>query len=92
MARPRIEVEIARTFQGPLVLTVEQLIARLGCSRATVFRRLSEHGYYSSYNQAGKFLTIDEVAEFDAKGLWLWRAARLRPSATTASNWRLSFA
>lgn len=76
MARPRIEVEIARTFQGPRVLTVEQLIAKLGCSRATVFRRLSEHGYYSSYNQAGKFLTIDEVAEFDAMGLWLWRAAR----------------
>jgi hypothetical protein len=76
MVRPRIEVEIARTFQGPRVLTVEQLIAKLGCSRATVFRRLSEHGYYSSYNQAGKFLTIDEVAEFDAMGLWLWRAAR----------------
>jgi len=76
MARPRIEVEIVGTFRGPRVLTVEQLLSKLGCSRATVFRRLSEHGYYSSYNQAGKFLTIDEVAEFDAMGLWLWRAAR----------------
>jgi len=76
VARPRIEVEIVRTFRGPRVLTVEQLISKLGCSRATVFRRLSEHGYYSSYNHAGKFLTIDEVAEFDAMGLWLWRTAR----------------
>lgn len=76
VARPRIEVEIVRTFRGPRVLTVEQLISKLGCSRATVFRRLGEHGYYSSYNNAGKFLTIEEVAEFDAMGLWLWRTAR----------------
>jgi len=76
MARPRLEVEIVRTFRGHRVLTVEQLLPKLGCSRATAFRRLSEHGYYSSYNHAGKFLTIDEVAEFDAVGLWLWRAAR----------------
>lgn len=76
VARPRIEVEIVRTFRGPRVLTVEQILTKLGCSRATVFRRLGEHGYYSSYNHAGKFLTIDEVADFDAQGLWLWRAAR----------------
>lgn len=76
MPRPRIEVEIVRTFRGARVLTVEQLGAKLGCSRATVFRRLSEHGYFSSYNHAGKFLTVSEVAEFDAAGLWVWKAAR----------------
>jgi hypothetical protein len=76
MVRPRIKMEIARSFRGPRVLTVEQLCEKLGCSRATVFRRLSEHGYYSSYNHTGKFLTIDEVAEFDDLGLWLWRDAR----------------
>jgi hypothetical protein len=45
-------------------------------SRSTVLRRLEEHGYYSSYNHAGRFLTIDEVAQFDAQGLWFWKAAR----------------
>ena len=45
-------------------------------SRSTVLRRLDEHGYYSSYNHSGKFLTIDEVAQFDSRGLWGWNAAR----------------
>jgi hypothetical protein len=45
-------------------------------SRATVVRRLNEHGYYSSYNQSGMYLTIDEAAEFDSRGLWLWKTAR----------------
>jgi len=76
IGRPRLEVEIPQTFRGPRVLTLPQLMGRLACSRATVFRRLREHGYYSSYNHAGRFLTIPEVAEFDARGLWFWKAAR----------------
>jgi hypothetical protein len=41
-----------------------------------VLRRLDEHGYYSSYNQSGKFVTINEVAQFDSQGLWVCNAAR----------------
>jgi len=76
MVRPRIEIEIVPIFRGPRVLTLEQLLRRLSCSRATVLRRLEEHGYHSSYNHSGKFLTIPEVADFDLQGLWLWKAAR----------------
>jgi hypothetical protein len=47
-----------------------------------VLRRLNEHGYYSSYNHSGKFLTIEEVADFDAQGLWLWKAARFSKYGT----------
>ena len=41
-----------------------------------MLRRLEEHGYYSSYNHSGKFLTIEEVADFDSRGLWGWKTAR----------------
>jgi hypothetical protein len=57
-------------------LTLPQLCQTLRCSRSTVLRRLAEHGYYSSYNHAGKFFTIPEVAHFDSHGLWMCGTAR----------------
>jgi hypothetical protein len=75
MGRPRNGFDVLKTFRAPRILTLEQLCRRLHLSRSTVLRRLDEHGYYSSYNYAGKFLTIDEVAEFDARGLWVWKTA-----------------
>ena len=76
MGRPRKPADIVATFRKARVLTLEQLTARLSISRATVLRRLSEHGYYSSYNHRGMFLTIEEVAEFDSQGLWISKEAR----------------
>ena len=76
MGRPRKEVDILQTFRAPRVLTIEELSVRLSCSGRTVLRRLYEHGYFSSYNYSGRFLTIPEVAEFDNQGLWVWKAAR----------------
>ena len=76
MVRPRKEAPLVKNFLARRVLTLDELCERLDLSRATVLRRLKEHGYYSSYNQSGRFFTIDEAAEFDARGLWLWKAAR----------------
>ena len=76
MVRPRRQLDVVQAFRGPRVLTLEQACRRLQSSRSTVLRRLDEHGYHSSYNQSGKFLTIAEVAEFDARGLWVWNTAR----------------
>jgi hypothetical protein len=76
MVRPRKELHVVQIFRAPRILTLEQLCRKMRASRSTVLRRLHEHGYYSSYNHSGKFLTIDEVAEFDSRGLWYWNAAR----------------
>lgn len=76
MARPRQECNVLGAFRASRILTLEELCRRLQASRSTVLRRLNEHGYHSSYNHAGKFLTIDEFAEFDSRGLWVWKAAR----------------
>ena len=76
MVRPRKELDVVQAFRAPRILTLEQLCRRMRASRSTILRRLDEHGYYSSYNHSGKFLTIDEVAQFDSRGLWVWNAAR----------------
>lgn len=76
MARPRRQLDVVRAFRGPRILTLEQVCRRLQSSRSTVLRRLDEHGYHSSYNHSGRFLTIDEVSEFDSRGLWVWKTAR----------------
>ncbi len=76
MVRPRKELDVVQTFRALRILTLEQLCRKLRSSRSTVLRRLDEHGYYSSYNHSGKFLTIDELAEFDSRGLWAWNSAR----------------
>ncbi len=42
-------------------------------SRMSVFRRMKEVGYFSSYTHAGRFYTLREVPQFDAFGLWRHR-------------------
>jgi hypothetical protein len=36
----------------------------------TVFRKLKELGYLSSYTHRGRFYTLREIARFDDDGLW----------------------
>lgn len=76
MGRHKEEVPLVKAFLAPRILTLEQLNETLRVSRSTIIRRLQEHHYHSSYNWKGKFLTIEEVAEFDARGLWTWKGAR----------------
>ena len=40
----------------------------------TVFRKLREISYRSSYSHRGKYYTLDEIARFDEMGLWSFRA------------------
>lgn len=82
MGRPKKEVDFLKMFRAPRILTLGELSDRLSCSSRTVLRRLDEHGYFSSYNHSGRFLTIQEVAEFDTRGLWAWKAARFSKHGT----------
>ncbi len=71
-----------KAFSAPRALTLQQLCQIFRCSRATILRRLAEHGYYSSYNHSGTFLTIPEMAQFDSHGLWTWKTARFSKYGT----------
>jgi len=48
----------------------------------TLFRRLSEHGYFTSYNFNSRYYTIPEVAGFDYNGLWHYRQIRFSKYGT----------
>jgi hypothetical protein len=39
-------------------------------SRTTIFRILSEIGYFTSYSHAGRFYTLGDIPSFDDEGLW----------------------
>jgi len=53
------------------IASLEQLKEAL-CTGGTmtVFRKLRALGYLSSYSHCGKFYTLKDIAQFDARGLW----------------------
>jgi hypothetical protein len=53
------------------IATLPQLKQLLGTeANITVFRKLKELSYRSSYSHRGSFYTLDEIAAFDERGLW----------------------
>ena len=56
------------------IATIEQLKGALGTSvDMTVFRKLREIPYHTSYSHRGRYYALDEVARFDEIGLWTYR-------------------
>jgi len=56
------------------IATIEQLKATLGTSvDMTVFRKLREIPYHTSYSHRGRYYALDDVAHFDQRGLWTYR-------------------
>ena len=53
------------------IATMPELMAAVGTDgRRTVFRKLKELPYRTSYSHRGRYYTLDDVAEFDERGLW----------------------
>lgn len=61
---------ILRFLQRTKIATLNQLSAVLGSSSITVFRKLDQLHYRTSYSQRGRFYTLDRIARFDENGLW----------------------
>lgn len=56
------------------VATMQELKSALGTKvDMTVFRKLREIPYLSSYSHRGKFYTLDALAQFDERSLWTCR-------------------
>ena len=55
------------------VVTMSDLCEVIGSSsRMTVFRRLREIEYVSSYTHAGRYYTLYDIARFDSDGIWFY--------------------
>ena len=65
---------LRRLLRKKMIATMPELKAALGTAvDLTVFRKLRELRYRSSYSHRGKYYTLDEIARFDALGLWSFR-------------------
>lgn len=73
------------------IATMPELKAALGTeARRTVFRKLEQLDYRTSYSHRGRYYTLDEVAAFDERGLWSWEDAWFSVDGTllsTAASW-----
>jgi len=62
---------LTRYFHRRRIAGLEVLFELLDTrSRMSVFRRLCELGYHSSYSHAGRYYTLIGIPQFDADGLW----------------------
>ena len=61
-------------FNQKKVLTLDAMKKALGTTvKMTVFRKLKSLSYRASYSHAGKYYTLDEIAEYNQHGLWNYR-------------------
>ena len=63
---------LKRLFRRFPVADLETLSRTLDTkSRMSIFRRLRDFGYFSSYTHAGRFYTLAHIPQFDEYGLWV---------------------
>lgn len=68
---------LVKLLRRRTIATMEEMKTALGTQvDMTVFRKLRELAYLTSYSHRGQFYALQEVAEFDAQGLWSYRDAR----------------
>jgi hypothetical protein len=76
MNTPKYHLQVLKEFfERHKIATLDQLRGALGDpARCTVFRKLGELQYMSSYSHRGKYYTLKSIARFTAQGLWSWRS------------------
>jgi len=72
MNTPKYQLHTIRQFLNEhKIATFDQLHTAMGNpARSTVFRKLSELHYLSSYSHRGKYYTLKSIARFTPQGLW----------------------
>jgi len=76
MERPTPHTDVIRALiKKQKIATLDELKKAIATtSTMTVFRRLKELGYRTSYSHHGKFYTLAEIPTFDGHGLWSYRS------------------
>jgi len=66
---------LRRLFRRRQVADLDDLFEALDTrSRMSVFRRLTDVGYLSSYSHRGRYYTLADIPDFDEDGLWRYQA------------------
>ena len=70
-------------FRQQTVAALPEVMAALGTpARRTAFRKLKELPYRTSYSHRGRYYTLDELIDFDQRGLWSFRDVRFSVAGT----------
>ncbi|MFN2249016.1 MAG: hypothetical protein ACK2U4_18135, partial [Candidatus Promineifilaceae bacterium] len=72
MKTPKYDLRaLKHFFDRHKVVTLDQLRQAMGNpARCTVFRKLGDLQYLSSYSHRGKYYTLNSIARFSEQGLW----------------------
>lgn len=63
--------KLLKTFRKKKILTAEEIKEALGSSvKMTMVRKLKTLSYLTSYSNAGKYYTLEEIPRYDDYGLW----------------------
>jgi len=83
--------DLARVLRRTQIATMPELKKALGTEvDVTVFRKLKQLAYRTSYSHRGSYYTLDETARFDANGLWSFHSVWFSRHGTllaTAKTW-----
>ena len=67
--------DLAQALRRSKIATMPELKKALGTEvDVTVFRKLKQLAYRSSYSHRGRYYTLDEIAGFDQDGLWSFQS------------------
>jgi hypothetical protein len=67
--------DLAKALRHSKIATMPELKKALGTDvDVTVFRKLKQLAYRTSYSHRGAYYTLDETARFDPQGLWSFRS------------------
>jgi len=74
-------------FGRKRIATIGQLKEALGTDvDMTVYRKLKELSYHTSYSHRGRYYTLEEIARFDELGLWSFRSVWFSRHGTLLST------
>lgn len=76
MRKPVFSADAVRKFiTRHQIADLNQIKDVLGCTvNVTVFRKLRELNYLTSFSHRGRYYTLSEIARFDTDGLWSHKA------------------
>jgi hypothetical protein len=67
--------DLAKALRRSKIATMPELKRALGTDvDVTVFRKLRQLAYRTSYSHRGSYYTLDETAQFDRNGLWSFQS------------------
>ena len=77
---------LATLLRKQRVATLPELMEALGSAKRTVFRKLQELPYLTSYSHRGAYYTLGDLAQFDEQGLWSYEDAWFSTHGTLLST------